>query len=145
MYLRVCAVGLICLYLVTGGSASTKHRQFKETDYGSGIKTGSSIIKYHETCVWVQVFFISGDFFKELKEQDTPAGGVQFFRGGATVENFPEYITVDVEATVYKCSAKTNEILPPDYASGLMSGASFELNWGTGAATLPAHLLSKTE
>jgi len=141
--IRLCLVGLVCLHLSYGDAASTRSA-LKETEYGIGIKTGSSIIQYHDTCVWVQVFFASGDFFRKLRQRNTP-DGPQFIKDGTPISKFPDSMTIDVEATVYKCSAKGIEILPPDYASGLLNGASFDVRWMNETETRPARVLSTNE
>lgn len=138
---------IVCVLVCSFGHAGEtriKHRQIKQTEFGTGVKTGTTIIQYRETCVWVQVFLISGEFFKEFKEKDILAGP-QFSKGGVPVGTFPDRIILDVEATVYKCRPKPNEIIAPDYAAGLMTDASFEASWKEGAETRSIPLLFSEE
>lgn len=125
-------------------NGSSHHQQFKETEFGTGLKTGSTIIEYRETCVWVQIFLISDEFFTHLKKEHTSTG-TQFTNGGVSVNSFPERVIMNVEATVYKCTPKPNQIIAPDYAASLMKGASFDVTWGRGPDTRPAALVFTSE
>jgi hypothetical protein len=146
--LRSCEICVVCALLscftAHATAAKTKHRQVKQTEFGTGIKTGSTIIQYHDTCVWVQVFFISDEFFKELQVKELPTGP-EFNKNDLPVDDFPDPLIVDVEATVYRCTPKPNEIIPPDYAAGLMTGASFWASWRMGTETRSAPLLFTKE
>jgi len=124
--------------------AKTPHSVVKETEFGTGIKTASAIVQYHNTCVWVQIFFISGQFFKGLRVSEGPAGP-QFSTNKTLVESFPERLIVDFEATVQKCNPRINEIIPPDYATSLMTGATFEVSWRGGQETRTVRPLSSEE
>src|SRR5205807_10170915 len=124
--------------------AKAKRGEQKQTEFGTGIKTGSTLIQYHDTCIWVQVFFISDQFFKELQVKEL-ATGPEFSRNATPVHNFPDPLIADVEATVFRCTPKPDEIVPPDYAHGLMTEASFEASWKTGKETHSVPLLVTKE
>ena len=95
------------------------------------------------TCVTFRVFFISGNFFNGLRQYKTP-NGTEFRKKkeSTTYRNFPDQLTVDVEAIPQYC---TPEMPPLDYAAGLMAGASFEVAWKRGDETRPVVLLSTQE
>lgn len=63
----------------------------------------------------------------------------------ATYRNFAGQLVVDVEAFPFKCHAKATEIVPPDYAAGLMAEASFAVAWKSGNETRPVVLLATEE
>ncbi len=135
VHLTYGALLLICLVMSVADQtteAKTHRWLVKETEFGTGIKTASSIVQYHDTCVWVQVFFISDQFFKGLQEKETPIGP-EFSKNKTLIRTFPDRLMVDFEATVQRCDPRPNEIVPPDYASGLMTGATFEVSWKRGA------------
>ncbi len=127
-----------------GTTLAKKQTVMKQTDFGTGVKTAVSLIEYHDTCVWVQVFFIADQFFKGIHETET-SSGPEFSKDKTLIRTFPDHLVVDVEATVSRCTPHPNEIIPPDYASGLMTGASFEAGWKEGAQTRPAPLLFMEE
>jgi len=124
--------------------AKTPHWVVKETEFGTGIKTASAIVQYHGTCVWVQIFFISGQFFKGLRVSETPIGP-QFSKNKTLMESFPDRLIVDFEATVQKCNPRINEIIPPNYATDLMTGATFEVSWKGREETRAVRPLSSEE
>ncbi len=127
-------------------AAKMGHVELKQTEFGTGVKTGFGLVQYHDTCVTFQVFFISGNFFDGLRQYKTPTG-TEFRKKNesATYRNFPAQLVVDVEALPYKCNTKATEIIPPDYAAGLMAGASFEVVWKRGDKTRPVVLLATQE
>jgi len=143
---RRSALVLILLFVIfTHHATAAKAHSWlaKETKFGTGVKTGSSVLQYHDTCVWVQVFFISEKFFQGLQKKETPTG-TEFSKGGTQLQDFPARLIVDFEATVQKCNPTPDEILPPDYATGLMTGATFEVSWKTGTQKRSV-LLQSTE
>lgn len=124
--------------------AKTGAQAQKQTEYGVGVKTGSGIIRYHATCVWFGTFFVSSKFFDGLRRTETPSGP-EFAKDGTRYTTFPDRLIVDVEATVFRCPARRDNVMPPDYGAGLMAGASFDVRWKRGAETRPASLLSTKE
>ncbi len=104
-----------------GTTLAKKQTVMKQTDFGTGVKTAVSLIEYHDTCVWVQVFFIADQFFKGIHETET-SSGPEFSKDKTLIRTFPDHLVVDVEATVSRCTPHPNEIIPPDYASGLIRG-----------------------
>src|SRR5437764_328666 len=120
-------VAAICVLSVTARAGDT---QFKETPLGTGARVGFGSVKYHNTCIWFRVLFISGEFFKDFQEHKT-ANGIEF-RGKkrkTIYVNFPDELLVELEGFPRKC---TPEITPPDYASGLMENPSFQVAWKKG-------------
>jgi hypothetical protein len=115
--------------------------KLKQTEFGTGVKTGFGLVQYHGTCVTFQVFFISGNFFDGLREYETPEG-TEFRKDKITYRNFPDQMVVDVEGFAVECTPTAGEITPPDYAAGLMAGASFEVGWKTGNETRSVVLLA---
>jgi hypothetical protein len=117
--------------------------QFKKTPFGTGAEVGFGLVKYHNTCVWFRVFFISGDFFKGLQTHKTH-NAIEFRKKKEKTmyANFPDQLLVDVEAHPLKCTA---EMTPPDYAAGLMEGPSFELAWKRGDETRQVALFATQE
>lgn len=147
MRLRFCWLEIMCgvLALLDNPAALAKVRHAeKQTEFGTGVKAGFGLIQYHDTCVHFQVFFISGDFFDGLQVDKTPEG-TAFRKQKVTYRNFPDQLVVDVEGFAWKCTGRADQITPPDYASGLMEKASFEVSWKRGNETRPATLLSTQE
>ena len=140
-------VGIVCGVLVLLGDPATpaKVRQGeKQTEFGTGVKAGFGLVQYQQTCVHFQVFFISGDFFDGL-QVDKKSKAVEFRKKNVTYRNFPDQLVVDVEGFAWRCGGRADQITPPDYAAGLMEGASFEVSWKRGDETRPATLLSTQE
>jgi hypothetical protein len=131
------AVFLLSTAAIAGGP------QIKKTSLGTGAKVGFGEIKYHHTCVWFRVLFISGDFFKDLQGQETP-NGIKFRnkKNKTTYTSFPDPLIVAVEAIPLKCNPLE---MPPDYASGLMEAPSFEVAWKGGDETRRVGLLGSEE
>jgi hypothetical protein len=122
--LLLCAALLPALAVL---SAPPPKKTEKRTGYGTGVRTGFKIVKYHDTCIMFQTYFISGDFFLGLKEFDTPTGK-QFKKKKESYRTFPEIIIVDVEADALPCDNEPH--LPPfDIALGLLGSLSFRANW----------------
>jgi hypothetical protein len=119
-FLVRCLIGAIFLLSITARAGNT---QIKKTPFGTGAEVGLGLVKYHHTCIWFRVVFISGDFFKDVHEHKTP-NGIEFRKKKKTYANFPDQLVVDLEAFPLKCTA---EITPPDYAAGLMEKPSFEV------------------
>ena len=117
--------------------------QFKKTPFGTGAEVGFGLVKYHNTCVWFRVLFISSDFFEGLRTHRTP-NGVQFRKkkDKATYLSFPDQLLVDLEAFPHKCTA---EMTPLDYAAGLMENPSFKVAWKRGDKSRPVKLVSTEE
>jgi hypothetical protein len=88
---------LKCAALLMVGGASTAlavafaseagKKTEKRTTYGTGVETGFQFVRYHDTCILFQAFFVSGDFFSGLRQVDTPAGR-QFEKKQASIQNF---------------------------------------------------------
>jgi hypothetical protein len=134
------SIGAICLFSTVSRAGDT---QSKNTPFGTGAEVGFGLLKYHNTCVWFRVLFISDDFFKDLQAHKTP-NGIEFRKkkDKTIYTNFPDQLLVDLEAFPNKCTA---EMTPPDYASGLMEQPSFELAWKAGQDKRPVALLSTQE
>src|SRR5258708_29129117 len=133
-------IDAICLLSAAARAGDT---QLKKTPFGTGAEVGFGLVKYHNTCVWFRVLFISGDFFKELQQHKTPKGTEFRKKKEKTIfVNFPDQLLVDLEAFPHKCTA---EMTPPDYAAGLMAGPSFELSLKRGDEKHPVAFLSNHE
>jgi hypothetical protein len=134
-------IGAVCL-LSTAAMAGEP--QTKKTPFGTGTEVGSGLIKYHRTCVFFRVLFISSDFFKDWQGHKT-LSGIEFRKkkNKATYASFPDSLIVDVEATPWKCG--TTEMTPPEYVSGLMEAPSFEVSWKNGDETRRVELLATEE
>lgn len=141
-----CVVFALFVFSGNAATAAKSGHAVKQTEFGTAIKTGFGLVQYHNTCVTFQVFFISGDFFNGLRQHKTP-NGTEFRKRkeNTTYRNFPGQLVVDVEAFPFKCKANATEIIPPDYAAGLMTGASFALAWKRGDETRPVVLLATEE
>ena len=141
--IRIFRVMLSLLFVISqqGTSWATDARQQQKMDFGTGVEVGVGLVKYHHTCIWFRIFFISHDFFAGLKEIKTPAGPT-FEKQGIRYDKFPEHLIVDVQATVHACPSGYGT--PPDYGSSLIEGASFEANWqGIGDTQMrPTSLIS---
>ncbi|MBI3474131.1 MAG: hypothetical protein HY010_00225 [Acidobacteria bacterium] len=137
------ACGVVALLGNPAALAKVRHGE-KQTEFGTGVRAGFGVIQYHNTCIHVQAFFISGDFFDGLQVEKTPQGA-EFKKRKVTYRNFPDQLVVDVEAFAWKCTERADQITPPDYAAGLMEKASFDLSWKRGDEIRPATLLSAKE
>jgi len=114
----------------------------KKTRFGTGVAVGAGLHQFHTTCIFYEVFFISGQFFKGIHEKQT-SSGAEFTKGKTRYETFPERLVVDVQATIYKCPMKPDQIPVPGFGEGLMSDPSFELSWRDKSKNLtPVELLS---
>jgi hypothetical protein len=133
-------VGAMCLLSPASRAGDTLPTK---TPFGTGTEVGFGFLQYHNTCVLWRVFFISGDFFKELREHKT-TNGIEFRakKPKTIYVNFPDELLVDVVAHPHKCTA---EMPPPDYAAGLMEAPSFELAWKRGNETRPVALFATEE
>jgi hypothetical protein len=127
--------------LLPSAAKAAGEPQIKKTPFGIGADVGSGLVKFHKACFFFRVLFISDDFFKDLQEHETP-NGIEFRKrkNKLTPASFPVPLIVDVEAIPWKCS--TAEMTPPDYASGLMEGPSFEVAWKRGNEVSPVQLLA---
>lgn len=125
--LRFCIIGAL-IGLPFGAFAKDK-LLLKQTDYGVGLMTGSTMLQYHTTCVLFAAFFVSGNFFEGLK----PGVSSQiFYKGNRSYREFPDPLVVDIEAHVSKCPANSHYIIPPNYAADFMTSPSFEVKWRKG-------------
>jgi len=142
-------IGAMCLLPI---AATAGGPQIEKTPFGTGAKVGFGLVKYHHACVVFQVFFISGDFFKDLQEQATP-NGIEFRKkkSKATYTSFPDPLIVDVQAIPWKCSTSemipqmTPQMTPPDYLSGLLETPSFGVAWKRGDETRRVDLVETEE
>jgi hypothetical protein len=100
----------------------------KRTTYGTGVETGFQFVRYHDTCILFQAFFVSGDFFSGLRQVDTPAGR-QFEKNKQVYRTFPDSIIVDVQAVDLPCDISAEHLPAPDMAVGLLGTLSFGTNW----------------
>jgi hypothetical protein len=135
---------LLAAISVLAGAAKDGDTQFQQTPMGMGAKVGFDSLRYHNTCVWFRVVFISGEFFKDLQEHKT-ANGIEFRKKKQKTMyvSFPDQLLVDVEAFPRKC---TVEMTPPDYAAGLLEKPSFEVAWKRGQdEARPVQLLATEE
>lgn len=132
---------LVCfVHLATAAST----RLEKQTSFGIGIETGTGMLHYQHSCIVFQVFFISDSFFKGLHMVQSSKGPA-FEKDGTTYTNFPDKLTLDIQATVFRCPLKSDQIMSPDYAAGLMSEASFEASWHDQSGVKPVHISSVRE
>ena len=82
-------IGAMLLLSITAKAGDT---QLRKTPFGTGAEVGFGLIKYHNTCVWFRVLFVSGDFFRDLREHKTP-NGIEFLQPLAhrVVSSRPRY------------------------------------------------------
>ena len=121
-----------------------KTKSEKRTTYGTGVETGFKFVRYHDSCIFLRVFFVSGDFFLGLKQVDTPTGK-QISKGKQIYHNFPDSIVVDVQADAIPCDISTQRLPPPDIATGLLSTLSFTAGWRTNNADLQSSVVVPTK
>jgi hypothetical protein len=121
-----------------------KTKSEKRTMYGTGVETGFKFVRYHDNCIFLRVFFVSGDFFLGLKQVDTPTGK-QIAKGKQIYHNFPDNIVVDVQADAIPCDISTQRLPPPDIASGLLSTLSFTAGWRINNADLQSSVVVPTK
>jgi hypothetical protein len=133
-----CLIGVISLLSITAKAGDTR---IKKTAFGTGAVAGFGLVKYHNTVVWFRVVFISGDFFKDIRQQKTPKG-IEFRKKKKLYASFPDQLVVDLEALPRKWNS---QIIPPDYAAGLMEKPSFGVAWKRGDEFRPVELLATEE
>lgn len=133
-----CLIAAISLCSITARAGDT---QIKKTPFGTGAVVGFGLVKYHNTVVWLRVVFISGDFFKDIRQQKTPKG-IEFRKKKKIYSSFPDQLVVDLEAVPRKLNS---EIIPPDYAAGLMEKPLFDVAWKRGDEFRPVELLATEE
>jgi hypothetical protein len=119
-------------------ASATQKKAKKRTEFGTGVETGFGLARYHDTCIMFRVFFISDEFFVDLRQ----IGTQQFRKGSQTYSNFPNELTVNVEATAYRCSGISDGPLPPDFGSGILSTLTFKPKWKRDAEIRPAEASS---
>ncbi len=127
-------------------AASTRNtgRIEKHTEFGTGARVGSSLVRYNNSCIYFNVYFVSGEFFSGLHKVETP-GAPRFEKGKSIYYKFPDTLMVDVEAIIFRCEDTPEQPLPPDYGAGLMAGASWKVSWKTRGDIRPVSLVSTTE
>jgi hypothetical protein len=128
---------LLCAAVALTPPATEKKKE-KRTEFGTGIESGFAIAEYHDTCIGLRVFFISGEFFTSLRHVDTPSGR-QFRDKDTAYVSFPNKLIVDVEATAWRCSAPS---AAPNVGSGLTNALTFDANWRIGSESQPATIVS---
>lgn len=132
---------LLCLFVWPVSASTTQKKVKKPTEFGTGVETGFGLARYHDTCIMFRVFFISDEFFVDLRKVGRAAGH-QFRKGSQTYSNFPNELTVNVEATAYRCSGISERPLPPDFGSGILNALTFKPQWKREAETRPAEASS---
>jgi hypothetical protein len=139
---RVRRVYLLCFLIALSGPApaQTQNMTEKSTEFGIGVETGFGTAQYHDTCIDFRVFFVAGQFFKGLRKVKSP-NGLEFRKGRETYRTFPDKLVVDLEALALKCSATTDRLPPPEFASGLLNEVSIDVNWKTGPEMRPIAVL----
>ena len=128
---------LLCAAITLTPPATEKKKE-KRTEFGTGIESGFAIAEYHDTCVGLTVFFISGEFFTSLRHVDTPSGR-EFRNKDTAYVSFPNKLIVDVEATAWRCSAPSTT---PNVGSGLKNALTFDVYWKIGSKSQPAKIVS---
>jgi hypothetical protein len=129
---------LLCVAVALMPPATEKKKE-KRTEFGTGIESGHAIAEYHDTCIGLRVFFISGEFFTYLRHVDTPSGR-EFRDKDTAYVSFPDKLIVDVEATAWRCSG--NRPLDPNFESRLLNALTFHVNWRIGSESQPAKIIS---
>jgi hypothetical protein len=124
-------------------ASGNKTKTEKRTTYGTGVETGLKFVRYHDNCIFLRAFFVSGDFFLGLKQVDTPTGK-QFAKGKQIYHNFPS-IVVDVQADAILCDISSQRLPPPDIAAGLLGTLSFTVGWRTNNADLQSSVVVPTK
>lgn len=134
----------LCFLLSSVLETTASGRLEKQTTVGIGVETGTGMLHYQHSCVVFQVFFISDSFFKGLRMVQS-SKGLEFEKDGTIYANFPDKLTLDIQATVFRCPLRSGQIISPDYAAGLMSKASFEVSWHDQSGVKPALISSVRE
>jgi hypothetical protein len=123
-----------CALLVSESKA--KETTIKKTEFGTGVQTGVYLTTYHDSCIYFRLFFVSENFFSNLKAKDTPTGKV-FKKGPDEYRTFPDKLILDVEATVIPCSDPPDTRIILDKSIGFLGSLSFETNWKLSDSELP--------
>lgn len=134
----------ILLALVLASAAETEKKTERRTSFGTGVETGFNLVRYHNTCIFLGVFFISGDFFLGLNQIDTPTGK-QFEKKKQIYRMFPDSIIVDVEASAIPCDISSQHLPPPDMAAGLLGTLSFAANWKVNSTDFVPSVVAPTK
>jgi hypothetical protein len=101
----------------------------KQTEFGLGREAGSGLEELSDgSCIFFRVFFISDNFFSDMKRSDT-AAGLEFKKAGKPVKFFPSHLIVDVEANIYRCGKDPVQQAPLNFKSDLMQALSFRAQW----------------
>lgn len=124
-----------CTILVS--STEARETTIKRTEFGAGVRTGVYLTKYHDSCIYFRLFFVSDNFFSKLKAKDTPTGKV-FKKGADEYRTFPDKFILDVEATVVRCSDPPDTRIILDKSIGFLGSLSFETNWKLSDSEPPA-------
>jgi len=143
-WLALICVGLLLSRCDSASAETVRRRAHKETAFGTGLKVGNGLLRFQNSCIWFELFFASGDFFAGLREV-TKGKNVEFKTEKAVQQNFPEHVVLDIQATVFRCQNVNSSPEGPEYGSGLMEDASFDLRWETPNGEESVTLLSKQE
>jgi hypothetical protein len=131
-------VALLALLLGPATTIDAGEQAKKQTEFGTAVKVGIALAKYHDTCIMFRAFFVSHDFFVGLRREKPPNDSA-FKKGANSYRTFPQQFFVDVEATAVGCSGNG---LPRDFGEGLLSNATFELSWKIESEVHPIEILS---
>jgi hypothetical protein len=126
--------GILPAFVLASATETGKKRE-KRTNFGTGVESRFTLVRYHDTCIVLGVFFISDDFFLGLNQIDTPTGK-QFEKKKQIYRTFPDSIIVDVEASAIPCDISSQHLPPPDIAIGLLGTLSFGANWKVNSTDL---------
>ena len=137
------SAGILPAFVLAFAAEAGKKTE-KRTIFGTGVETGFNLVRYHDTCILLGVFFISGDFFLGLNQIDPPTGK-QFKKKKQIYQTFPDSIIVDVEASAVPCDISSQHLPPPDIAVGLLGTLSFGAKWKVNSTDLMSSAVVPTK
>ena len=125
-------LGLASTTLLLGLAASALAQQTKPIEYKRVVLVGMATHRNGKLCANFAGFMTSGDFFGGLQAKEAPTGRV-FTKGETQVTEFPETITVEIQAIMHDCA---NQIWwpmsPPareSLAKPFMTALNYQLKW----------------
>jgi len=123
---------LASIALLPGLAASALAQQTKPIEYKRVVLVGMVTHQKGKFCTEFAAFMTSKDFFEGLEAKETPSGRI-FAKGKTQVTEFPETITVEIQALMHDCAGQVwgPMRLPTDLsvAKPFMSALNFQLKW----------------
>ena len=133
--LFACMMAAVCLLLSPAagsqsseGTSGTVHEYMKDA-----VPLSAGQVRSGSVCVNFVPFLEADYFFKGLERIDTPEGSV-FRRNSQVIENFPNYLVVEINIRIEQCDA---DLYTPAPSPAFVKGMHFRAQWKRGLYLRP--------